>query len=96
MNTLLALSAPQSIHAFRQNSIWMRSGYAALFVSSAKHGSGIEGLLAQQLQRPDFGTSSILLLKVTATAIHSLRPSFVPVPTPSLTVLFPCVKQRQG
>jgi hypothetical protein len=47
MNTLLALSAPQSIHAFRQNSLWMRSGCAALFVSSPKPGSGHLGLLAR-------------------------------------------------
>jgi hypothetical protein len=33
MNTLLALSAPQSIHAFQQNSLWMRWGYAGVFAA---------------------------------------------------------------
>ena len=54
---------------------------------------------APLLQRPysarTFGTSPMLLLKAAATAIHSLSPSFAAVPSPSLTVLFPCVKQRR-
>jgi hypothetical protein len=97
MNTLLALSAPQSIHAFQQNSLWMRSGYAPVFVSSVKPGSGHPGLLARHnYSARTSSTSSILLLQAAATPIHSLRPSFAAFPTLSLTVLFPCVKQRQG
>src|SRR5438876_6567886 len=73
MNTLLPLSAPRSIHAFRQNSLWMRSGYAPVFVSSVKPGSGHPGLLARHnYSARTLGTSSILLLQAAATPIHSL------------------------
>jgi hypothetical protein len=97
MNTLLALSAPQSIHAFRQNSLWMRSGYAPVCVSSVKPGFGHPGPLARHnYSARTFGTSSILLLQAAATPIHSLLSSFAAFPTQSLTLLFPWVKQRQG
>ena len=90
MNTLLALSAPQSIHAFRQNSLWMRSGYAALFVPSAKHGSGIKGLLARHnYSARTFGTNSILLLQAAATPIHTLLPSFAALSTHIAQGTFP-------
>jgi hypothetical protein len=97
MNTLLALSAWQSIHAFQQNSLWMRLGYADVFVPSAEPGSRHPGLLARHnYSARTLGTSSTLLLKAAATAIHSLAHYFAAVSTPSLTVLFPCVEQRQG
>src|SRR5690348_8250572 len=81
VNTLLALSAPQSIHAFRQNSLWICSGYGAVFVSSAKPGSGHPGLLARHnYSARTFATSPILLLKAAATAIHSLSPSLLLFP----------------
>jgi hypothetical protein len=97
MNTLLALSAPQSIHAYQQNSLWMRLGYADVFVPSAKPSFRHPGLLARHnYSARTFGTSSILLLKAAATAIHSLAHCSAAVSTPSLTVLFPCVEQRQG
>ena len=71
MNTLLALSAPQSIHAFPQNSLWMRSGSAAVLVSSAKPGLRHPGLLARHnYSSRTFGNSSILLLKAAATEMY--------------------------
>ena len=96
MNTLLALSAPQPIHAFRQNSLWMRSGCAAHFVSSAKPGSGHPGLLARHnLQRPDFW-NQFNLASQSCCYDKTLAPSLLCCrPTPSFTVLFPCVKQRR-
>jgi hypothetical protein len=75
----------------------MRSGYAAVFLSSAKPGSRHPGLLAgHNYGARTFCTSPILLLKAAAKEIHSLSPSFAAVPSPLLTVLFPCVKQRQA
>src|ERR1700758_2594375 len=65
-------SAPQSIHAFRQNSLSMRSGSAAVFVSSAKPGSRHPRLLARHnYSSRSFGTSSILLLEAAAMAIYA-------------------------
>jgi hypothetical protein len=75
----------------------MRPGYAALSVSSATPASGHSRLLARyNYSVPTFGTSSILLLKAAATATHSLESLLRWSSSPSLTVLFPGVKQRQG
>ena len=70
MKTLLARPAPPLIHAFRQNPLWIRSGCAAVFVSSAKPGFGYPGLLARHNYSSRTFRSSILLLKAAATAIY--------------------------
>ena len=97
MNTLLALISTAVDSCVLAKLSLDALGRAAVFVSSAKPGSRHPGLLAGHNYSPrTFGTSSILLLKAAATATHSLSPSFAALPSPSLTVLFPCVKQRQA
>ena len=53
MKTLRARPASRLIHAFRQNPLWMRSGRAAVFVSSAKPGLGIWVTGAAQIELID-------------------------------------------
>ena len=94
MNTLLALSAPKSIHAFQQNSLWMRLGYAGVFVQSAKPGSRHPSLLTNSAEpSAKFNPASPKLL-----ARQHTHPKSLPavICTPSRTVLFPDVEQRQG
>src|SRR5271166_6915617 len=65
--------------------------------SSPKPGSRHPGLLARQnYSSRSFGTSSIQRLKAPATAIYASESLSAVVCTPSLTVLFPYVEQRQG
>ena len=97
MNTLLALSAPQSINAFQQNSLWMRLGYASVFVPSAKPGSRHPRLLMRHnYSARTFRKVQSCFSKLLAR--QDTRPKFLPavICAPSRTVLFPDAKQRQG
>ncbi len=94
MNTLLALSAPRSIHAFQQNSLWMRLDYAGVFAPSAKPGSRHPSLLTNSART--FRKVQSCFSKLLAR--QDTRPKFLPavICAPSRTVLFPDAKQRQG
>jgi hypothetical protein len=55
MSTLLALSAPRSIHAFRRNSLWMRSGSRCCLCVLCEAWLPPSGVTCRaQLQPPDF------------------------------------------
>ena len=87
MNTLLALSAPQSIHAFQQNSL---SGCAwTMLMSSYRLRS-----LAPAIQ--GYWRATITALGLLARVQLCFSKLLLRQYTPSLTVLFPCVEQRQG
>jgi hypothetical protein len=97
MNNLLALSAPQSIHAFQQNSLWMRLGYASVFVPSAKPGSRHPRLL----MRHNYSARTFRKVQscFSKPSLRQYTPSLPPLllfPPTSPRVLFPCVEQRQG
>jgi hypothetical protein len=91
MNTLVALTSTTSIYAFRQRSLWMRPGYAALFVSCATPASGHSRLLApHNYSAPTLEPVQSCFSKRLVTPTHSLESLFCCCSSPSLTVLFPC------
>jgi hypothetical protein len=94
MNTLLAISAPQSIHAFQQNSLWMRLGYPGVFAASAKPGSCHLSLLmnsARTFRKVQSCFSKPLARQDTHPKSHAAV-----ICAPSRTILFPDAEQRQG
>ena len=97
MNTLLALISTAVDSCVLAKLFLDALGRAAVFVSSTKPGSRHPGLLARQnYSSRSFNTSSIQRLKAPATAINASESLSAVVCTPSLTVLFPYVEQRQG
>jgi hypothetical protein len=94
MNTILALSAPQSIHAFQQNSLWMRLGYPGVSAASAKPGSRHPSLLTNSTRTFRKVQSSFS----KPLARQDTHPKSLPavICAPSRTVLFPDAEQRQG
>jgi hypothetical protein len=97
VNTLLGDPIPHLIHAFRQNSLWIRSGCAAVFVFPVKAALAIRGswrgtIAARNLWTPVQSCFSKLLAR------QYTQPKSLPavVCAPSRTLLFPDAKQRQG
>jgi hypothetical protein len=93
MNTLLALSAPQSIHAFQQNSLWMRLGYA---VFAAVCEAWLSPSEVTDEQRSTFRKVQSCFSKLLER--QDTHPKSLPavIRAPSRTVLFPDAEQRQG
>ena len=94
MNTLLALSAPQSIHAFQQNSLWMRWGYAGVFAAVCE--AWLSPSEVTDEQRSTFRKVQSCFSKLLAR--QDTHPKSLPavICAPSRTVLFPDAEQRQG
>ena len=94
MNTLLALSAPQSIHAFQQNSLWMRLGYAGVFAAVCE--AWLSPSEVTDEQRSTFRKVQSCFSKLLAR--QDTHPKSLPavIRAPSRTVLFPDAEQRQG
>ena len=94
MNTLLALSAPQSIHAFQQNSLWMRWGYAGVFAAVCE--AWLSPSEVTDEQRSPFRKVQSCFSKLLAP--QDTHPKSLPavIRVPSRTVLFPDAEQRQG
>jgi hypothetical protein len=94
MNTLLALSAPQSIHAFQQNSLWMRWGYAGVFAAVCE--AWLSPSEVTDEQRSPFRKVQSCFSKLLAP--KDTHPKSLPAVIHALsrTVLFPDAEQRQG
>jgi hypothetical protein len=97
MNTLLALISTAVDSCVLAKLSLDALGRAAVFVSSAKPGSRHPGLLARHnYSSRSFGTSSIQLSKLLLRQYTHPKSLPAVVCTPSLTVLFPYVKQLRG
>ena len=93
MNTLLALTAPQSIHAFQQNSLWIAWATLVSSLSSAKPGSCHPRLLTK---RSTFRKVQSCFSKLLARQDTHAKSLPAAIRAPSRTVLFPDAEQRQG
>jgi|HubBroStandDraft_2_1064218.scaffolds.fasta_scaffold36643_1 hypothetical protein len=94
MSTLLALSASQSIHAFQQNSLWMRWGYAGVFAAVCE--AWLSPSEVTDEQRSPFRKVQSCFSKLLAP--KDTHPKSLPAVIHALsrTVLFPDAEQRQG
>ena len=94
MSTLLALSASQSIHAFQQNSLWMRWGYAGVFAAVCE--AWLSPSEVTDEQRNPFRKVQSCFSKLLAP--KDTHPKSLPAVIHALsrTVLFPDAEQRQG
>ena len=97
MKTIVVHPAPRLIDAFRQNLSEYAWALAAVFVPSAKPDSRHPRLLTRHnYSAHTFDPSQSCFSKLPLSQYTASGPPLLLFPPTSPTVLFPCVKQRQG